>query len=113
MLIRVEHETSFITLGLIRLKTSRIPANHSGTAELNPIENDSSTKHLYQKNVRIYHKCEGRIEKSVPRIAVWHHEACRMMTNGDPEGRFFLSYLTRMMDSLFLHTIVFIFSFIN
>ena len=24
--------------------------------------------------IRIYHKCEGRIEKSVPRIAVWHHE---------------------------------------
>ena len=43
-------------------------------------------------NIRIYHECEGRIEKSVPRIAVWHHEACQMMTNGDPEGRIFLSY---------------------
>ena len=32
------------------------------------------------------------IEKSVPRIAVWHHEACRVMTNGDPEGWIFLSY---------------------
>ena len=42
-------------------------------------------------NIRIYHECEGRIEKSVPRIAVWHHEACRVMTNGDPEGRIFLS----------------------
>ena len=30
-------------------------------------------------------RIEGRIEKSVPRIAVWHHEACRVMTNGDPE----------------------------
>ena len=28
-------------------------------------------------NIRIYHECEGRIEKPVPRIAVWHHEACR------------------------------------
>ena len=27
--------------------------------------------------IRIYHECEGRAEKSVPRIAVWHHEACR------------------------------------
>ena len=44
-------------------------------------------------NIRIYHKCEGRIEKSVPRIAVWHHEACRGMTNYDLEGRIFLSYL--------------------
>ena len=33
------------------------------------------------KNVRIYHECEGRIVKSVPRIAVWHHEACGAMTN--------------------------------
>ena len=40
-------------------------------------------------NIRICHKCEGRIEKSVPRITVWHHEACRVMTNGDPEGRIF------------------------
>ena len=32
---------------------------------------------------------EGRIEQSVPRIAVWHHEACRVMTSGDPEGRIF------------------------
>ena len=43
-------------------------------------------------NIRIYHECEGRIEKSVLRIAVWHHETCRVMTNGDPEGRIFLSY---------------------
>ena len=42
--------------------------------------------------IRIYHECEGKIEKSVLRIAVWHHEACRVMTNGDPEGRIFLSY---------------------
>ena len=26
-------------------------------------------------NIRIYHECEGRIEKSVPRIAVWHHDS--------------------------------------
>ena len=38
------------------------------------------------ETIKIYHKCEGRIEKSVPRIAIWHHEACRLMANGDPEG---------------------------
>ena len=27
--------------------------------------------------IRIYHEFEGGIEKSVPRITVWHHEACR------------------------------------
>ena len=41
---------------------------------------------------RFHRECEGRIDKSVPRIAVWHHEACRVMTNGDHEGRIFLSY---------------------
>ena len=50
--------------------------------------------------MRIYHECEGRIEKSVPRIAVWRHEACREMKNGNPEGRiFFYPTLTRIMDS--------------
>ena len=41
---------------------------------------------------RIHHECEGRVEKSVPRSAIWHHEACRVMTNGDPERWVFLSY---------------------
>ena len=41
--------------------------------------------------IRIYHECEGRIENSVPRITVCHHEACQVMTNGDPEGQIFLS----------------------
>ena len=45
-----------------------------------------------QKIIRIYCECEGRIEKSVPRITGWHHEACRVMTNGNPEGRIFLSF---------------------
>ena len=44
------------------------------------------------QTIRIYQECEGRIEKSVPRIANWHYEACRVMTNGDPEGQIFLSY---------------------
>ena len=33
------------------------------------------------KTIRIYHECEGRIEKSVPRITVWHHEACQDYKN--------------------------------
>ena len=36
--------------------------------------------------IRIFKECEGWIDKSVPRITVWHHEACRVMTNSDPEG---------------------------
>ena len=50
------------------------------------------------QNIRIYHECEGRIEKYVPRITVWHHEACRLMTNCDPRDRFFNPTLTRIMD---------------
>ena len=35
---------------------------------------------------------EGGIEKSIPRIADWHHESCRVMTISDREGRIFLSH---------------------
>ena len=59
------------------------------------------------ENIRIYHECEGRIEKSVPRIAVWHHEACPVMTNGDPEGQIFLSYPHTNNGLVFLLTTVF------
>ena len=49
--------------------------------------------HPLRKNIiRIYHEFEGGIEKSVPRITDWHHEVCRMMTNGDSEGWIFLSH---------------------
>ena len=43
-------------------------------------------------NIRIYHECEGGIEKSVPKITKWHHEACQVMTIGDHEGQIFLSH---------------------
>ena len=39
--------------------------------------------------IRIHHECEGEIEKSIPRITNSHHEACRVMTNGDREDGFF------------------------
>ena len=43
-----------------------------------------------KNNIRFYHECEGRIEKPVSRIAVGLYEACRVMINGDTEGRLFL-----------------------
>ena len=46
-------------------------------------------------NIRIYHECEGWIEKSVL-IILWHHKACLIMTTGDHEGWIFL--LTQIMD---------------
>ena len=66
----------------------------------------------YGGNIRIYHECEGRVEKSVLRIAVWHHEACRVMTNGDPEGHIFLSYPHTNNGFFFLLTTGFIYLFI-
>ena len=58
--------------------------------------------------IRIYHE----IEKSVPRITVWHQEACRVMTNGDPVGQISLSYPHTKSVFFFLLTIVFIYLFI-
>ena len=51
---------------------------------------------------------EGWIEKSVTRITVLHHEACRVMTNGDSEGRIFLSCPHTNNGSFFLLTPVFL-----
>ena len=58
--------------------------------------------------IRIYHECEGRIENSVPRITVWHHEACRLMTNGDPVGLIFLSFPHTNNRLFFLLTTLFV-----
>ena len=51
-----------------------------------------------EKTIRIHHKCEGEIEKSIPRITDWHHKACRVMTNGDRERWIFYPTLIRIMD---------------
>ena len=61
------------------------------------------------QTLRIYHECEGRIEKSVPRIAVLHHKACRVMTNGDLEGQIFLLYPHKNNGIFILLTTVFIY----
>ena len=55
-------------------------------------------------NKKIHHDCESGIEKSVPRITDWHHDACRVMTNGDPDGRMFLSHAHRNNGFFFLVT---------
>ena len=57
--------------------------------------------------MKLYHECEGRIEKSVPRIAVLHCEACHVMTKGDLEGGFFLSFPHTNNGFFFLLTTVF------
>ena len=48
---------------------------------------------------RIDHDCKGGIENSFPSITVLHHEACRVMTNSDPEGHCFSNpTLTQSID---------------
>ena len=42
--------------------------------------------------IGIHHENEGGIEKSVPRITDWHHEACRVMAIGDRDRRIFLPH---------------------
>ena len=56
--------------------------------------------------LRIPHECEGRIEKSLAKIAFWHHEACRVMTNSDPEGQ--IVYPHANIELFFLLTTVFL-----
>ena len=68
--------------------------------------------------VIIYERFEGRLEKSIPRITVWHHEACQVMTNGDLRDSFFYLSLTQIMDyfscsPLLLFIYLFIYLFIN
>ena len=63
--------------------------------------------------IRVDHECEGRIEKFVSGITVWHHEACQVMTNSDREGQIFLSHPHTINGFCFLLTTVFIYLFRN
>ena len=62
---------------------------------------------VQEEIIRIHHECEGRIEKTVLSIAICHQEACRVRTNGDPEGWICLSYPHTNNEFYFLLTIVF------
>ena len=59
---------------------------------------------INQGIIRIYNECEGGIEKSVPSITDWHHEACTVMTNGDCDRQIFLSHPHMNNGSFFLLT---------
>ena len=43
-----------------------------------------------KKIIRIHHEYKDGIEKFVPRITDWHHEACGVMVNGSCKGWIFL-----------------------
>ena len=80
--------------------------SHGIEIEFSPMGKNSENLDLVSKNIRVHRECEGRIEKSVPRITLWHHKACRVMTSGDQEGGIFLSYLHMNNGCLFLLTAV-------
>ena len=46
--------------------------------------------------IRIFNDCDVRIENSVTRVTVWHHEACRAAM---PSDGIFNSHRTTIMDS--------------
>ena len=54
---------------------SGIEKGASFAAYYKGIKNDTLCFHHMNKIIN--HECEGGIEKSVPRITDWHHEACR------------------------------------
>ena len=63
---------------------------------------------LFRASGSVYevsYPCEGGIEKSFRRITVCHHKACRVMTNGDPEGRIVQSHPPMNNRFFFLLTI--------
>ena len=61
--------------------------------------------------LRTRHNCDGEIEKSVPRITVWHHKGCGMTTNIDPKGQIVYHIPTQIMDSFSCSPLNFAFLF--
>ena len=56
-------------------------------------------------NIRIFNVCEVRIENSVTRATVRHHEACRVIPNSYPEWRNFQFAPNNHYWFFFLHTL--------
>ena len=65
---------------------------------------------FWHRTISIHHEYEGVIEISILKITVCHHEASRVMTNGDLEGQVFLPHPHTNNGFLFMLTIFFLFS---
>ena len=118
--VKQQNQTIFLFLSQSILKNFLNAHLSSRAGELDFIISKSSPTSIIHmnisssegNNIRIYHKCESRIEKSIPVIAVWHNKAFRVTTTGDPEGRILLSYPHMNNGFFFLLTTVFIYLFI-
>ena len=86
--------TLFVSVVSVALEASLEVIDLDST-RLTEEEEISNIKHY---NIRIYHECEGGIEKSVQRITDCHHKAWLLMTIGDPRDRIFYPTLTQIMD---------------
>ena len=60
---------------------------------------------LVMDNIRIFHECEVRIEKSVRGSLLGITRLCRVMPNSDPEGQSFLSEPNNHERFFSLHTL--------
>ena len=58
----------------------------------------------FAESIRLYHKCESWIEKSVLKITNWNYKACQVMSNVDCEGRIVLSHPQTIKVFFFLLT---------
>ena len=93
------HNFSFLLFVLIRCRFGEIVV---GQADFSSPPDQLSCK-VWETFVNsVYGGGWGCLEKYVLRIIVWHHEACRMMTNGDLEGQIFLSHSHHSIPLLFL-----------
>ena len=57
-----------------------------------------------KESIRIFNGCGVRIENSVTRVTVQHHEACQVMPNSSPEWRNFQFTPNNHYGFFFLHT---------
>ena len=107
--ITVWLEASFVVCFCVRFLSSTDLRFLAISAAICIVFSSSASIVIYLKTIRICHECWGRMEKSVSRIAVWHHEACRVITNGDLERRIFLSYAHTNNGFFFLHLFIWLF----
>ena len=68
-----------VVIGALRVKVTYHVMVHLRSFNKNAKFNGEQEKESH-------YLCADGTEKSVMKISVCHHKACRVMTNGDPEG---------------------------
>ena len=69
-----------MTIKAIRIKMYQVPQQQCSLQTFKPFAiTDFCDIILLYMYIRMHHECEVWIEKSVPMIPDWHHEACQVM----------------------------------